>query len=233
LANTNYYVIVRSKDSSGNISTSSQISFKTLQASTNDISAPVIINPQATSTSYNSAKITWNTDELADTRVMFSTSSPVNSSNSIIASVSGFDTEHTINLNGLNASTTYYALIISKDIIGNTSTSSQIVFTTPAETTVVTAPIISNIIATVGTSTVKIAWDTDKASDSTVFYSTTTPADTLSNTTSSTTVSTLVTDHEMTLSDLATSTKYYFVIQSISADGGTKKSNQFSLTTSF
>lgn len=232
-ANTTYYVVVRSRDASGNISTSSEISFKTPLVTVNDTSAPVISAVTIGSITHNSARISWSTNELTNTKVWYSTSSPVAIGSTSQASVTGFDWDHTVNLNNLVASTTYFAVIESKDQSGNTSTSSPLSFTTlqtPTSTPV--APVITNIVATVGTSTVNVTWNTDIASDSSVFYSTTTPVDVLSSSTASTTNSSLVTSHHVNVTGLATSTTYYFIVQSKDAIGTPKNSVQFSLVTS-
>jgi len=202
---------------------------------TPDTTSPVLSNVRVRAISTTTAIVAWDTNEKSDTTVWYSTTSPVNTSTASSSNKTELTRNHNIHLSGLSASTTYYVIVRSKDKSNNTSTSTQISFTTlgtPTTTTQV-APVISNVIATVGTSTVKVIWDTDVASNSTLFYGTSTPLNISASTTASTTSSTLVTSHDMNVTGLATSTTYYFVIQSKNSVGTIKNSNQFSLTTSF
>ena len=76
----------------------------------------------------------------------------------------------------------------------------------------VTAPVVSNIQATVTNTTATITWDTNELSDSTVNYG----LDNSYGLTQSNT--TLVSNHSITLTGLSTDTDYHFEI--ISSDGG-------------
>ena len=86
-----------------------------------DTTAPVISNIQATNITKNSATITWATDEPADSRVSYATTSISNRD---------YTTGHSINLINLSASTTYYYVVSSTDSNNNTATSSQQSFIT-------------------------------------------------------------------------------------------------------
>jgi len=96
--------------------------------------APVISNVTATSTAATSTRITWTTDEEADSKVWYDTVTPLiiaTSTPSISSAV--FVTSHDLSLADLTASTTYYYLAVSADEVGNTATSTENSFTTLAE----------------------------------------------------------------------------------------------------
>ncbi|MFQ6084406.1 MAG: DUF5667 domain-containing protein, partial [Candidatus Aminicenantia bacterium] len=93
-----------------------------------------------------------------------------------------------------------------------------------------TAPVISNLTSTTTTSTAEISWDTDEASDSIVWYSTTTPL-VISTTTPFVSSANLVTNHTLSLTNLNASTTYYFIIASTDAAGNTATSAESSFTT--
>lgn len=102
---------------------------------TPDTTAPVISEIMATSTTVSSTQINWLTDEISDSKVWYSTSTPldllvtstlqVNSSDLVIS--------HGLGLSTLNASTTYYYIVSSSDESDNKATSSEHFFTTLSE----------------------------------------------------------------------------------------------------
>lgn len=91
-----------------------------------DTTAPVISNVTATDISGGSAKITWNTDENADSQVDYGLTEDLGSS----VSDSGLVTSHQMGLTGLSGSTTYYYQVLSKDAAGNLNNSATNTFTT-------------------------------------------------------------------------------------------------------
>ena len=99
-----------------------------------DIAAPVISDVAATSTTATSTRITWSTDEEADSKVWYDTVTPlVIATSTAAASSSDLTTNHDLALIDLTASTTYYYLVTSADVSGNTATSSEQLFTTVSE----------------------------------------------------------------------------------------------------
>jgi len=101
---------------------------------TPDTTAPVISEIMATSTTATSTRITWLTNEPADSKLWYSTSSPlVISTSTPMASSSDLVLNHNLMLSGLNASTTYYYLVYSSDDAGNTASSTEKLFTTLSE----------------------------------------------------------------------------------------------------
>ncbi|TSC71010.1 MAG: Peptidoglycan binding protein, partial [Parcubacteria group bacterium Gr01-1014_70] len=93
-----------------------------------------------------------------------------------------------------------------------------------------TAPAISNIRATSTTgSGTHITWTTNENSTSKVWYSSTSPVNLSSASLGSS--SSLVVNHDITLGNLATSTTYYYIVDSSDAAGNRATSSQQSFAT--
>jgi hypothetical protein len=95
-------------------------------------------------------------------------------------------------------------------------------------TTDTTAPAISGIIITPTQTGATITWTTNENSNSVVYVSANTP---VSTTTTSATNASLVKNHTLNVSGLATSTIYYAVVTSKDAAGNTGTSGTVSFTT--
>lgn len=94
-----------------------------------------------------------------------------------------------------------------------------------ATTTDMTPPVLSNISATsTATTTFAISWDTDELSTSKVTYATSSPVSNASGAAMSMSAS-LVTSHSLDLMDLATSTTYYYFVESTDEVGNTATSS--------
>ncbi len=93
-----------------------------------DTTPPTISNVQA-NPSFDSATITWTTDEASTSVVYYGTSST-----SLTQQAQGASsvTSHSVSLTGLTATTTYYYKVESADAAGNVSTSAVYSFTTTA-----------------------------------------------------------------------------------------------------
>jgi hypothetical protein len=91
---------------------------------------PPVISGTAVTASFNSAQIGWTTDEIANTMVLWGTSS--HQLTSPPASKDEFVTSHSVTLPNLQALTTYYYRVLSADIAGNWAVTSESSFTTPA-----------------------------------------------------------------------------------------------------
>jgi hypothetical protein len=186
----------------------------------------------------NAAEIVWKTNKPTDSAVFYgtSTSIDVNSSTTPVVERGAFVRNHDIILRNLTASTTYYAIIRSQDNLGNKVYSGTISFmtrgtTTPPVVATTTLPVISNSLAVIGTSTVATSWTTNTPTNSKVFYATSSPVVTTASTTPFVLSGTLITNHALTVTGLATSTLYYMVIQSTDAANNTVSTAQFSFTT--
>ncbi len=197
--------------------------------STPDIVAPIISSINVTSITANSATINWMTNENSDSKVYYSATSPVNTSTTQTVNSASLIASHQLNLTGLNASTTYYYIVVSKDASGNTTTSVENSFITsqPAD---VTAPVISSVSTTnVASTTATITWTTNENSTSKVYYSTATPLN--FGTALTSTVSGLTTSHSIGLTGLNATTTYYYAVESTDASSNTATSSQSSFTT--
>lgn len=94
-----------------------------------------------------------------------------------------------------------------------------------------TAPVISSIVTSVGASTTTINWITNEAATSKVYFGTTTPLSISASSTLSISNSSLVNNHSISLSGLATSTTYFFVVESKDSSANTTISAQNSFVT--
>ncbi len=197
---------------------------------TTDMTAPIISTIDVT-TATTSAKITWSTNERADSNVFYGTSSPidVNDSNTLKESGGSLVFNHSIMVDDLEASTTYYAIIQSHDASGNTATSSQFSFTT-GNSDDISAPLITNLGTNIGTSTIVVNWDTNEIANSKVYYGTSTPLNLGSAGVVSNGAFTL--DHSLTIPGLSASTTYHLVAESTDMAGNIRTSGEFSATTS-
>lgn len=97
-------------------------------STTPDTTPPVITNVQATNIQANQATITWTTDESADSKVDYGTTTSYGSSQSSGSMV----TNHSITLTGLSASTLYHYKVTSVDGSSNSASSNDYTFTTAA-----------------------------------------------------------------------------------------------------
>ena len=95
-----------------------------------------------------SALISWTTDELSTSQVGFGLSVPYTA----YRSDQTFTTAHTVKLSGLSRHTTYYFAVSSRDVSGNTATSTDQIFKTAAK-----PGKVKNLSASVGS--VRLAWE--------------------------------------------------------------------------
>ena len=194
-----------------------------------DTTAPVISEKSATPTT-TSATITWTTDEASDSVVEYATESLDTASSTSEVSDSTLVTSHSLLIEGLTPETEYFYRVKSTDKAGNTATSSQMSFTTLAEPEVdETAPVISNVAATPTTTSATITWDTDEEATSKVVFATES-LDTASST-SEVSDSAFVLSHSLDLTGLATSTEYFYRVESEDAAGNVATSTESSFTT--
>ena len=231
-ASTTYFAVIRSKDASGNSSLSSEISFTTKPTQLDTVSP--VISDVALLNSTSSINVSWKTDENSTSRLYYGTFANlnVNSSSTAFVESTTLVKNHLVALTGLTASTTYYLAVESKDASGNRTVTP--VFTTHTTGSTVldtTAPVISNIVTTSGTSTVGVTWNTNEPTTSKLFYSTTSPLITSASSTNFISSGTLLINHNMTVTNLATSTLYYFLIQSTDSSSNISISTQFQTTT--
>jgi len=123
---TTYYFKVISKDASGNEATAKG-DLTTL--ATADKTAPTISGVNVSNITESSAIITWATNEPATSQVQYGKTETYGSSTTPDTNLSK---THTVTLTGLDDGTTYNFQVISKDSSGNTATSPNQTFKTPA-----------------------------------------------------------------------------------------------------
>lgn len=126
-ASTTYYILVESKDGSGNVSTASQVSFQAnVVPVVYDTKAPFISNLFAAVGS-TTARIFWSTDEPATSKIYYATTSgvAVNSTSTAYVENANLVKDHDITLSGLSSTTQYYFVAESKDGTGNKRTSGE------------------------------------------------------------------------------------------------------------
>jgi peptidoglycan hydrolase-like protein with peptidoglycan-binding domain len=207
---TTYYVIAVSSDSSGNVATSSQMSFTTAINILEDKTPPLIfsLNTSVTATSSN---ISWVTNENSTTKVYYGTTTPVTPTNSMVIQVEGFDFLHNVMLSGLLPATNYYLLAVSSDTSGNTATSSQTSFVTTSVVYDNTPPSIYDLFSYTSPNTATIVWKTNEPSTSKLYYGTSSPLVPVSSL--ALTTDFLTTLHIVTASGLTPSTTYYYLLE--------------------
>jgi peptidoglycan hydrolase-like protein with peptidoglycan-binding domain len=196
--------------------------------STPDVVAPVISQVSSTGITYAAAHITWTTNESANSKVWYGTTSPVGTS-SPSASAGALVVNHDLMLTGLTANTTYYYVVESVDAAGNKATAAQQSFVTLAQPDT-TAPVVSQLaVASITYSGAHVTWTTNESANSKIWYTPTSPVVTTGAPTMSSTA--LVTSHDLALTGLAASTTYYYVVGSADASGNTVIATEGSFVT--
>lgn len=129
-ASTTYYVLIRSKDKSGNTTFSPVTSFTT-KAPLPDTHLPVI-SQVALLVGTSTVNVKWHTNENASSKVYYSTSSNVDTSASTTSFVENttLKQDHSLSLTGLVSQTLYYLKAESKDGSGNTTVTATFSATT-------------------------------------------------------------------------------------------------------
>ncbi len=195
---------------------------------TGDTTAPVQSSIQ-TSPAHTSATVTWITNENAISKIYYSSTSPVLMATAFNQVNTTLKTSHSFTLSGLTPSTTYYFHVVSVDAAGNSATSSErTLVTTAAPDT--SAPVLSAIGVSAGTSSATVNWFSNEASNSKVYFGTATPLAIATATTQFN--ASLVTNHSLALTGLTPNTTYYFRVESADAAGNTATSSETSFVTS-
>ena len=220
-SSTLYHYRVRSRDAEGNERISSDYTFTT--SAPPDTTPPVISDVQSSGITYNSATVSWDTDEPATSQVEYGLTTSYGYSTTLDPNLV---TSHSQNLAGLSSSTLYHYRVRSRDAVGNERISSDYTFTTlaPPDTT---PPVISNVQSSgVTHNSATVSWDTDEPATSRVEYGLT-----LSYGSTTTLDSNLVTRHSQSLSGLSPSTLYHYRVRSRDAVGNERISSDYTFTT--
>ena len=134
---------------------------------------------------------------------------------------------HAITLTNLEASTTYFYTVSSTDLSNNGPTLSSVLSLTTDAAPDLTPPVISNIQVEEDETSAILTWDTNELADSFVDFGTisgllTSTVGDVEN----------VTGHEITLTNLAAATTYFYTVGSIDrANNSPTESSQSSFTT--
>jgi|GEM_PF-302706 len=120
---TLYYYRVGSTDASNNGPAWSSVSTFTTSAATQPA---ITVGPFETNLADTSVTISWTTDKEGDSTVRYGTTPALGSTESLTESI----TNHVVPLSGLTASTLYYYEVETRDVCGNTVTSSPFTFST-------------------------------------------------------------------------------------------------------
>jgi len=179
-ANSTYYYWIVAVDLSGNTATSSEYTFQTLSpgqtpttqtttptasstlststTSTTpaDTTPPTITSISASNVTASGATITWTTTEAGTSEVSYA-NIPLSSATPTIARSTTLTTSHSVSLQNLSESMSYYFTVTSQDSAGNAATSSERTFTTASTSTPPTTPATSSA-PTVKWSTSTFQW---------------------------------------------------------------------------
>ncbi len=103
-----------------------------------DMIAPSLTAISASSITRNSAVISWTTNEPATTQIQYGLTTSYGNSTPLVSTLTS---SHTQSLSSLTANAVYHYRVISKDAAGNTATSGDGVFSTPA-----LAPVVDTLV---------------------------------------------------------------------------------------
>jgi hypothetical protein len=213
--NTLYHYRVKSRDAAGNLATSGDCTFTTLD------SVPPAISAVAIRSGTNEAVVTWNTDDSSDSQVEWGTTIAYGSATAVNSTMVS---AHRQLLGGLIGGTLYHYRVKSRDAAGNLAASADYVFTTTDSAPPVISLVTGSNVADRGAT---ITWTTDEASDSQVEYGTTTAYGSMTPVNTA-----MVSAHSQSLGGLTASTSYHFRVKSRDAAGNLAVSGDFTFTTS-
>jgi N-acetylneuraminic acid mutarotase len=180
---------------------------------------PIITNIATSSISASSVTVTWETDALSNSTVSYSTTPGIFSNSVTVGSMVNDHTHngpHTVILANLTPDTTYYFSVKSTDINGNYTTDDNgtagYTFHTTPGPTITAGPTPISVLNNAAT----ITWQTSLSANATIFYSETSDFAGASSTSDLINYSA---DHSLTLTDLKSSTKYYYYVRSADGSG--------------
>ncbi len=194
-ANTLYNYRVRSRDASGNLAVSPNLTFRT----TRDLASPVMSSVTAVTTE-STVTVTWSTDENSTSELQYGTTSSLGQTTGVAVPLVR---SHSMSVRGLAPGTTYYYRVLSKDGSGNQSAS--VIATVKTGDTI--PPIVSGVSVVSSANSAAIHFTTNEGAWCKIDYGTTIGygESTAFNSTSSTTFSIM-------LPGLASRTLYHFQI---------------------
>ncbi|HSX33273.1 MAG TPA: LamG-like jellyroll fold domain-containing protein [Candidatus Saccharimonadales bacterium] len=208
-AGTTYYYVVKWTDEDGNTGQSQEFSFTTAPP-------PVLKEITTLTIGLSNATIQFSSQNASKISLFYGKSEAFGGVKTLNTSAS--DSTYAINIDGLDDGAKYFYKLVSFDSEGNAYDGSIFSFSTPAR------PHISNVrfqpVPGEPTSTQQVSWQTNVPTTSTITYG----VDGTGGTEA--TDSTLVTDHLMTISDLADDSQYFLIAQSRDKDGNLATSDR-------
>ncbi|HSW98693.1 MAG TPA: LamG-like jellyroll fold domain-containing protein, partial [Candidatus Saccharimonadales bacterium] len=201
-AGTTYYYVVKWTDEDGNTGTSQEFSFTTAPP-------PVLKEINTLTIGLSNATVQFSSQNANKISLYYGKSESFGGVKTLNTSAS--DSTYAISIDGLDDGSKYFYKLVSYDSEGNAYDGSVFSFTTPAR------PRISNVrfqpVAGEPTSTQQVSWETNVPATSAITYGVTGTGGTESSD------ATLVTDHQMTISDLTDDSEYFLIAQSRDKDG--------------
>ena len=219
LPKTNYDYKVTCTDEGSTVVTSDEHHFVTAEKgltqseadANSDTAAPSISGIVLSNVTSESATVTWNTDEKANSSLTYeangSTFSMMAGDSSVNADKNKFTTSHSVIITGIIPATKYLFTVLSYDLAGNIGQSSQSNFTTKAPSDLSSIKVVSTAL---GQATV--TWSTSNATTSTVEYGLTTAYG------QSKQDSANVKEHSINLADLTPGSTYHFRVMGEDSD---------------
>jgi len=223
---TTYYYAVTCSDNLDNVVSVDEESFATLEeqvgTSEVDSTAPEISGVDAGSITGESATISWDTDEEANSLVRYGISSDEyeNMAGNALVNydTAEYVTSHEVIVNNLTPDTKYYYTVISIDASGNIGESSQESFSTDAASSLTSIKIQSQSL-----NKVTITWKSSAKTTSVVEYGLTEEYGDKKES------STKVTEHSVELSGLTSNSTYHFRVKGKDADNNWYSSGDYTL----
>ena len=216
-ASTTYYYKVKFTDTDGDTSAYSNVvtDLPDGQGGT-DNTAPTISNVVISDIKNTSAKITWTTDELSNSKAEFGVTTAYGSQNTD----QSYTTSHSVYITGLTSNTSYKVRLKSTDPAGNIGTNDN--GGAGYSLTTVGGPVITNVtVSDISDSQATIFWNTNLSSDSYVDYSTNSDLSNYAEGGSADLVTgtSTVYQHKITITGLSGASTYYFQVSSREGGG--------------
>lgn len=208
---TDYFYKVQFTDEDGNTVTTEEMSFTTEATVGADVQVPEIVSLTEETTD-TTADIDVTFDEPATVTLLVST---VDGFEGTEADVMQFDqtelaTMHEFVLSGLPADTEFFFRLSYSDEAGNATVSEQMMFTT--EVTDTTGPVISNLSGEATETTITGAFTTDEPARATIYTATNSGFAVDDDGVIVTESTEFMTEHELTVTGLFTTTDYYHIV---------------------
>lgn len=236
-SNSVYAYLVTAEDSIGNISLPAG-PLSSTPGSAPDVTSDPQVELYGWRQEYGvRAKITWDTDQEADSFVIYSkeeleggtSTKTVSGTDALIAGDLTMTLNHEVMLYHLDPSTTYYFKSLSKNEIQITGASSVLSFTTPERIPLL---IQGMEIDDIGISSAIATWNTSKLSTTILEYSSNPiSADVAPHGSVTVTDTNMNTDHSFKLENLNSGTKYYLRAKNTDSDGNTTTSDVYTFST--